>query len=251
MMNNKGILSTSALLNGGFTSSTNKTRHTPPPPMSTQESQKQTQDVNSQNQSNSADLNSSQQNDIASANAAERNPSKQANQQSAQLPSKTEEGINKETQNPGYKQDTNIPEVKITSADPQTMNTIDDTGIEQSNPEITQPSPVPNSDRANAVDGMSTVGKDSPPSTNTESPNLESQSTPRPKEATVPDASTPVPDNPRPRQRFHNMPAVDANMNVSRPSPNIPNPKTPKASMSRTPQTPKMRMPSLRIPKMR
>jgi hypothetical protein len=252
MINNRGILSTTDLLNRQESTSRNSTQPTPLPPIDNKSFNKTQTDTNSSSGNSIADVNKQQSNNIEQSNSQSNLDTSQASDLSAGAPTEAQKNIGQEAAKPGHKTDPGIIKAEVPPSKPKAENSLDTADINSSNPNISQDAPVPNSDRADSMNQLNNkstehsapIPQDSPDST------MPSESFPKTKTKETPDSSIdtkiPIP----PRQQFHRMPDIET------PSGQMPNSKVPKFSMpnaksSGSIPSQKMRMPQLRIPKMR
>ncbi len=205
-----------------------------------------TQEVNTQKTSNSSELAKTSGSDTNRLNSSETNPSIRANDLNSK--STVEAGkLTSDAKNPKYSQDMSIPETNVPDASPQNMSTLDDQGIKNPKPTITQPPPVNTPEKTSAMSMLASKASE------VQMPQDTSSGPSRVENRTIQDSpsreTTPVetpPDNrPVPRQPFHRTPEIET------PSPSGPSISTPKISSPRLAGPPQVRMPSLRIPKLR
>jgi len=231
MINNRGILSTSNLLSktGGPYTQRAPQQNLPNNDGITRAADTQ----NKQQDSNITQNNQKGQEQNQKLNNSEKNPSGRANNLASQAPDKASQMS--KSSDPRYSQDTAPPEFQ----EPKTDGVSGDT-----TPQLKSQPPVPNEDKSSAMrylekkatekTGEMTAGE------GTGDQQSENRGAPKPHSTPIDRADTPHDPRKNPKSPNPNQPSIQT-----------PTPKSPAVKMPNFSGAGKMRMPQLRIPKMR
>ena len=190
-------------------------------------------DQNKNTDSNISQNNAKSQEQNKKFNSSEKNPSNRANDLSSQAPDKAAQMS--KSSDPRYTQDTAPPEFQ----EPKTDGVSGD-----STPQIKSQPPVPNEDKGMAMRYLERKATEKTGEMNagegTGDQQSENRGAPKPHSTQIDKADTPHDPRRNPKAPRPNHPSIET------PTPKSPSIKTPNFSGA-----PKMRMPQLRIPKMR